>query len=171
MPQPLSAAFDVAGGAIKNTINGLVGNVESMINAVIRGVNWMIAQLNKISFEVPDWVPGIGGNSFGFSLQKLAEVKLPRLAQGAVIPPNREFMAVLGDQRSGNNLEAPEGLIRKIVREESSGGGDYTPLLQAILEAIRDGQVIVMDGKAVTKNVVKNINTMTRQSGRAVVLG
>lgn len=166
--QPLSAAFDVAGGAIKNTINGLVGNVESMINAVIRGVNWMIAQLNKISFEVPDWM---GGGTFGFSLQKLAEVKLPRLAQGAVIPPNREFMAVLGDQRSGNNLEAPEGLIRKIVREESSGGGDYTPLLQAILEAIRDGQVIVMDGKALTKNIVKNINTMTRQSGRAVVLG
>ena len=166
--QPLSAAFDVAGGAIKNTINGLVGNVESMINAVIRGVNWMIAQLNKISFEVLDWM---GGGTFGFSLQKLAEVKLPRLAQGAVIPPNREFMAVLGDQRSGNNLEAPEGLIRKIVREESSGGGDYTPLLQAILEAIRDGQVIVMDGKALTKNIVKNINTMTRQSGKAVVLG
>ena len=46
---------------------------------------------------------------------------IPYLAQGAVIPPNREFLAVLGDQSSGNNIEAPESLIRKIVREETRG--------------------------------------------------
>ena len=52
------------------------------------------------------------------------------LADGAVIPPNQEFLAVLGDQKSGRNLEAPEGLIRQIMREElaglQSGGGDIT---------------------------------------------
>lgn len=50
------------------------------------------------------------------------------LATGAVIPPNQEFLAVLGDQKSGRNLEAPEGLIRQIMREELAGlqvsGGD-----------------------------------------------
>lgn len=46
---------------------------------------------------------------------------VPKLATGAVIPPNQEFMAILGDQRHGNNIEAPEGLIRQIVREESGG--------------------------------------------------
>ena len=45
--------------------------------------------------------------------------KIPKLAQGAVIPPRQEFMAVLGDQKYGKNLEAPEDLIRQIVREES----------------------------------------------------
>lgn len=46
--------------------------------------------------------------------------------QGAVIPPNKEFMAVLGDQKSGNNIEAPESLIRRIVREESGNGKGST---------------------------------------------
>lgn len=46
---------------------------------------------------------------------------MPRLATGAVIPPNGEFLAVLGDQKHGRNLEAPEDLIRQIVREETAG--------------------------------------------------
>lgn len=168
--QPLSSAFDAAGGAVKGTVNGLISNVEGMINAIIRGVNWLISQLNKISFDVPDWVPRIGGNSFGIDLPKISETKLPRLAQGAVIPPNREFMAVLGDQSSGNNLEAPEGLIRRIVREESRGGGDYSALLQAILEAIRDGHIIMVDRRILGQTVTQEQNRMARQSGRSVVL-
>ena len=168
--QPLSSAFDVAGGAIKGTINGLISNVEGMINAVIRGVNWLISQMNKISFDVPDWVPGIGGNSFGINIPKISETKLPRLARGAVIPPNREFMAVLGDQSSGNNLEAPEGLIRRIVREESRGGGDYSALLQAILEAIRDGHIIMVDRTKLGQTVRNELNRQTRSSGRSVIL-
>ena len=51
---------------------------------------------------------------------------VPYLAQGAVIPPNKEFMAVLGDQKNGNNIEAPESLIRRIVREESGSGNGRT---------------------------------------------
>lgn len=60
---------------------------------------------------------------FNFSQQQSFSASgIPQLATGAVIPPNRRFTAVLGDQRNGMNLEAPEGLIRKIVREESGGG-------------------------------------------------
>ena len=72
-----------------------------------------------ISFDIPEWVPFIGGGHFGFNIQQAPQI--PYLAQGAVIPPNAPFMAVLGDQRSGNNIEAPESLIRKIVREETRG--------------------------------------------------
>lgn len=169
--QPLASAFDAAGNAVKNTINGLVVNVEGMLNAVIRGVNWLISQLNKVSFEVPGWVPGIGGRSFGFSLQKLSEVSLPRLAQGAVIPPNREFMAVLGDQSHGQNLEAPEALIRKIVREEAGGvNAEALSILQAILEAVRKGHVIMVDRRVLGQTVTQEQNRMTRQAGRAILL-
>ena len=59
---------------------------------------------------------------FGFSIPNLSHVTIPKLASGAVIPPNGEFLAMLGDQKSGRNLEAPESLIRQIVREESGGG-------------------------------------------------
>lgn len=169
--QPLASAFDAAGNAVKNTINGLVVNVEGMLNAVIRGVNWLISQLNKVSFEVPGWVPGIGGRSFGFSLQKLSEVSLPRLAQGAVIPPNREFMAVLGDQNHGNNIETPEDLLRKIYREESgSVNAEALSILQAILEAVRKGHVIMVDRRVLGQTVTQEQNRMTRQAGRAILL-
>lgn len=164
--RPLSSAFDTAGGAIKGTINGLLSNVEGMLNAVIRGVNWLISQLNKVSFDVPDW---LGGGKFGISIPKISETKLPRLAQGAVIPPNREFMAVLGDQTHGQNLEGPEDMFRKIVREESRGG-DYSAVLQAILEAIRDGRAIMVDRRVLGQVVTQEQNRMTRQSGRSVLL-
>lgn len=153
----------------KGMWNHMVSMLEGAVNLIISGLNWMIAQMNKIRFTAPDWVPVIGGSSFGFNIPSISEVQIPRLAQGAVIPPNREFMAVLGDQRQGNNLEAPEGLIRRIVREES--GGANTALLEAILEAIRAGHVIMVDRRVLGQVVTQEQNRMTRSSGRSVVLG
>ena len=100
----------------KGAVNVLISIINSLISLVVRG-------LNMISFDIPSWVPFIGGGHFGFNIQKAPQI--PYLAQGAVIPPNREFMAVLGDQTRGNNIEAPEDLIRKIVREETAGNGGW----------------------------------------------
>ena len=100
----------------KGAVNVLISIINSLISLVVRG-------LNMISFDIPSWVPFIGGGHFGFNIQQAPQI--PYLAQGAVIPPNREFMAVLGDQTRGNNIEAPENLIRKIVREETAGNGDW----------------------------------------------
>lgn len=102
----------------REAFNGIIGIVEKAVNGIIR-------KLNTLHWSIPSWVPGVGGKSFGFDID---EISIPRLATGAVIPPNQEFLAVLGDQKSGRNLEAPEGLIRQIMREELSGldigGGD-----------------------------------------------
>lgn len=112
--------FNGIWGAIKTVINTILGGIEGMTNGIIKGINFAINAVNKLSFDVPDWVPVIGGKSVGFNLKNISEVKIPRLAQGAVIPPNREFLAVLGDQKSGRNIEAPEGLIRQVMAEEIS---------------------------------------------------
>lgn len=133
---------------MKKIGNGIVSVFYGAVNVIIRGINWLISKLNTISFAVPEWVPLIGGKKFGFNIPKINEISIPQLAAGAVIPPNREFMAVLGDQKSGRNLEAPESLIRQIVREESGGGsGDVSGILYAILEAIREGKVLSCDDK------------------------
>lgn len=100
----------------KGAVNVLISIINSLISLVVSG-------LNMISFDIPSWVPFIGGGHFGFNIQQAPQITY--LAQGAVIPPNREFMAVLGDQTRGNNIEAPEDLIRKIVREETAGNGDW----------------------------------------------
>lgn len=118
-----------------NVINKLLDFVEGFINFFIRGINGLISKINSVSFDVPDWVPGIGGSTFGFNLPKVSELSLPRLATGAVIPPNREFAAILGDQKRGMNVEAPADLIRQMVIEgiQAAGGGathDITVILQ-----------------------------------------
>lgn len=74
-------------------------------------------------------MPLVGGQKLGFNLSKINAPQIPQLATGAVIPANREFLAVLGDQKHGRNLEAPENLIRQIVREETASntfGGEIT---------------------------------------------
>ncbi len=103
--------FDGIKQGAKSVLNGIIGIVEKAVNGII-------AKLNTLHWSIPDWVPGVGGKSFGFDIK---EISIPRLATGAVIPPNQEFLAVLGDQKSGRNLEAPEGLIRQIMREELAG--------------------------------------------------
>lgn len=113
-------------GAIKQSVNSIIGLINRMIEAVTVGVNSIFDKLNTFSIDIPDWVPELGGKHFGFDFQHFKAPKIPYLATGAVIPANAPFTAVLGDQKHGNNIEAPEALIRKIVREESgSRGGTY----------------------------------------------
>ena len=109
-----SQAWEGIKGILKGAINGIIGIINGLIEATVNGVN---AVFRLLSFDIP--LPN--GGSIGLSLPQFAAPQIPYLAQGAVIPPNAPFMAVLGDQRSGNNIEAPESLIRKIVREETRG--------------------------------------------------
>lgn len=165
--------WDMAWEGVKEIFKGMwnanISLLEGAINLIIKGLNWLIAQINKIEFKVPDWVPSIGGESIGPNIPSISKVEIPRLAQGAVIPPNREFMAVLGDQRHGTNLEAPEDLIRKIVREEA-GGNDNTALLQAILTAIKDGHIIMVDGYVFGRTAIKTINSVNTSAGKQLLL-
>jgi hypothetical protein len=90
-------------------------------------------------------VPGIGGNTWGLSIPAVTAPQIPRLATGAVIPPNSQFAAILGDQRSGYNLEGPEDLFRQIVREELAdllGGEEINIAVPVYLdsEKIYEGQ-------------------------------
>ena len=105
----------------KAPINAVIGAFNGLISGLEKGLNHVIDMLNEIEFDVPDWIPGIGGKSFDIDIPKIKAPKIPYLATGAVIPPNAPFVAMLGDQKHGNNIEAPEDLIRKIVREETGG--------------------------------------------------
>ena len=116
-------AWDGIKDVFKGAWNGIVVFLEGAVNIIIKGLNWLIEQMNKISFDVPDWVPGIGGKTLGVNIPLINEVEIPRLATGAVIPPNREFMAVLGDQKSGTNIEAPLDTIVQAVMLALSKSG------------------------------------------------
>lgn len=126
-------AFDAIKNAIKKPINGIIGFINGLVSGVVSGINACIGALNNLKINIPDWVPVYGGRQMGFNIPKLGTPKIPYLASGAVIPPNAPFTAVLGDQRRGNNIEAPESLIRRIVREETGGGSNKKYQFTAML--------------------------------------
>ncbi len=103
--------------AIRNPINSILAAVESLANGIINGINGMIGALNTLHFSVPKWVPGIGGESFGFDLGYLSNVSIPRLATGTVVPPNREFMAVLGDNKKEPEVVSPISTMKQANKE------------------------------------------------------
>lgn len=133
---------DAIGGAVKSGINGVISLIESTINKAINLINGGINLINLL--------PGV-------SVGKVSNVYLPRLAQGAVIPPNREFLAVLGDQKSGTNIETPlktmiEAFNVALDRRDNIGGGDQTI-------------VVTLDGEVLFRNVVKKNKNYTIATG------
>ena len=100
--------------AIKNSINAIIGVINSMISGITTGINAVIESLNAVKIDTPDW---LGGKSFDLNISKIKAPQIPYLASGAVIPPNAPFMAVLGDQKHGTNIEAPLDTIKQAVRE------------------------------------------------------
>ena len=129
---------------VKGAVNSLIGFINGMISAVVGGLNSAIDALNSLSVDIPDWVPVVGGNRLGFSIGHVTAPQIPYLAQGAVIPANREFLAVLGDQSHGTNVEAPLDTIKQAVAEvmedllagQMAGFEAVVSVLREILSAV-----------------------------------
>lgn len=103
---------------IETAINGIIGLVNSMISAIVDGVNGVIGVLNGFGFDVPEWAQDkLGVKRVGFNIDPITAPQIPYLAQGAVIPANHEFLAVLGDQTNGTNIEAPLATIQQALAE------------------------------------------------------
>ena len=123
------------GGAETSIIRSL-NNIISRVNGMVGNINNSIAGIESgFTFSYNVQLPN-GGRRFGNYHLTLPRVNtVPYLASGAVIPPRSEFLAVLGDQKKGNNLETPESLLRQIVREESGkgqeGGNTYNVTVNA----------------------------------------
>lgn len=120
---------------LKGIWNLIVGTIEGAINLIIDGINLLISALNKIQVNIPDWVPLLGGRTFGVNIPPVTRVSLPRLASGAVIPPNSEFLAVLGDQKSGTNIETPLATMVQAFKQAMAetggmGGRNITVVMQ-----------------------------------------
>ena len=121
--------FTSAKNTVVNVFNGMRDAIRSVLNNIISVVNGAISKVNgaisavESAFSFGPWkVPTpFGSKTIGFKATFPRVPTVPYLAKGAVIPPRSEFLAVLGDQKQGNNIETPEALLRKIVREETAG--------------------------------------------------
>lgn len=112
---------------IKTPINGIISIVESMINFIINGINGLVDKMNSFDFDMTNPITG-KSYTFDVNIPKLSTVSIPRLAQGAVLPPNSPFLAMLGDQNRGTNIEAPLETIKQALAETMQnlnfGGGE-----------------------------------------------
>lgn len=142
-----SGKFNSIKTALTDKIKGALNAGIALLN---RFINWLNAKMNLKwgSFKIlgKEVIP-----KGSFQLLKLNNI--PYLAQGGVIPANREFLAVLGDQKHGNNIEAPEALIRQIVREESGGNGTYTFVAQ-------------LNGRTIFREVIDQAKLSRKMTGK-----
>lgn len=122
-------------------LNGMISSFESAINTVVEKINALINAINRV-------LAWVGLPTIDFKIPKVTLPRIPALAEGAVIPPNREFLAVLGDQKSGTNIETPlETMLeafRTALRENGGGHGQQTIILT--IDKRELGRVIVDAG-------------------------
>lgn len=152
---------------IDGLLSGLKAAWESVKTWVANAVSWFgkkfVEAQNSIAKSNSGRSGGFGARSGGFGspsrAPSISRVSAPALARGAVIPPNKEFLAVLGDQKSGTNIETPLATMVEAFKQAmaESGGGTTTVVVQ-------------LDGKEIARSTVKNINNMTRAAGKPVLL-
>ena len=120
--------FEALVGIAKVPINGVIALINGMIRGIISGVNTAIGVLNRIKIKVPDWVPKIGGSTWGFTIPTITAPQIPYLAKGTVVPRNAgEFAAILGDNKRETEVVSPLSTMKQAMidalRESGNNGG------------------------------------------------
>ncbi len=137
---------------MKSVINTIVDLINFMLGSFVSGINSLIGPLNAAGSMIPGWS----------NIPNLSFSSVPHLATGAVIPPNNQFLAVLGDQKSGTNIEAPAKMIEDIVTRAVANAqgsqnmtvtfdGRWGPIVQELftrleIERTRRGGTLIAGG-------------------------
>lgn len=148
--------WDTVKNAGRDRLNGIISLVERCINTVVN-------KANRISWNIPDWVPGIGGKKFGFNLPT---VSIPRLATGTVVPRNYgEYTAILGDNKREPEVVSPLSTMKQAVREVMNelSGDNSRPISISIYTTL--------DGKVVGQSVIEYHNGVVRRTGKTPLAG
>ena len=146
--------WDKAWKGIKDMFGGwwdeIYDTFKTVINLVIDGLNILWRTIYRVFSGIANgigkavgWIGSLMGKDWEFSMPKYPPT-IPKLARGAVLPANKPFLAQLGDQKNGRNLEAPESLLRDIYAE---GNAETNSLLQQLIQVMQKGMTVNVDGK------------------------
>ena len=116
---------------VKGAVNAVVSVLNFLISAAVAALNALL-DLFSINIALP------GGGSIGWTLPHVAAPQIPYLAQGAVLPANKPFLAMVGDQKNGTNVEAPLETIKQALAEVMAqyGGGNVEVVFTGDLAAL-----------------------------------
>lgn len=156
-------------GSIRDFITGVCGGIEKafkgFINGVIKGLNFLIGGINKLSFDVPDWIPKIGGETFGFSIPKI-----PMLARGGVI--DSPTLAMVGEAGKEavvpleNNTQGLDLLADKLLERL---GGLNTHNSDSSQQQLQIN--LIYQGTKLAEMLIKDINKLNRAAGTNLIIG
>lgn len=174
-------AFDnIFGGIVdiaKGPINMVIGLINGMLDGLESGINWIVRRVNTLSFDVPDWVPVIGGDHFGFDLPEVGFGSIPYLAEGGYVKPNTPQLAMIGDNKHQGEVVAPEDKLIDMAQKAAAMASsaellaEAISILKQILKILETLDLdIQLDGKSLKKYVVDKINEHTKQTGKCEIL-
>ena len=153
--------FNGIWNVIKGVINSILGGIEGMANGVINGINWVTRALNNLSFDVPDWVPGLGGKKFGFNIPQLSRVSIPRLAKGAVLKvPTVAEMAEYPGARANPEIVTPQNIMEETFDRVLSRYNDN--------QQINLSLTVNVSNKKLGQILLDDLRDMKRRSGNGI---
>ena len=133
---------------VQTAVSTVLGVVRSMVAAIAAAINGLLSAIGHAKSMAGSVLGGAGKLVSSQSalpwLGYAASVPVPALAQGAVIPPNRQFLAMLGDQTTGTNVEAPLATIKQAMAETLAGwqgSADGQPINIYIGEELLDSVI------------------------------
>lgn len=153
--------IDTMSAVIKTPLNMIIAAFENLVNRIGSGINKLIRGFNSIKWNVPDWVPGIGGKSLGFNISQIPTIKLPRLAQGGWVAANNPQLAIVGDNTREGEIVSPESKIREQVELALAKAGGFAQKVKLQLELL----IRYPDGRT----IIKTINEAQIAEGRILL--
>lgn len=167
--QAISSALSGSGGSFESITSSMENVFKSSINQLIGGLNNVLDRMERQLNETLVTIKRtqINGTKPFANIQTVNLPSIPRLAKGAVIPANNEFLAVLGDQRRGVNIEAPLDTIVEAMETALQRNGSGSP--EAVASAVRAalaGMAVTFDGERVGRVVAAQIDANRRADGK-----
>ena len=167
--QAVKDVFSTGGKIFDGIKEGITGVFTTVVNGIIGGINKVISTpldfLNGILNDIRDIeIAGFTPFDEFWDYDPIPVPQIPMLATGAVIPPNSEFLAVLGDQKRGTNIEAPLDTIKQALFEALAvyGGAVGNQKISVTIP-------IEVKGRVLSQIVIDDINDFIKRNGKSPI--
>ena len=173
--QPIVGFFEDIWEFLKGIINGILAGVETVVNGFVAAINWIVDGLNKISFDVPDWVPGIGGKTLGFNIKHVAEVSLPRLEKGGLVNAGQLFIAneagpeLVGQYGNKSAVMNNEQIVRSVSDGVYAANAEQTALIREQNNLLREMVGLLASGENGGTDLLSAVQRMNRRAGKTLI--
>lgn len=173
--QPIVGFFEDMWEDLKGIINGILAGVETVVNGFVAAINWVIDGLNAISFDVPDWVPGIGGKAIGFNIKHVAEASLPRLEKGGLVNAGQLFIAneagpeLVGQYGNKSAVMNNEQIVRSVSDGVYAANAEQTALIREQNNLLREMVGLLASGENGGTDLLSAVQRMNRRAGKTLI--